>query len=237
MADGVEPHQARELNARAHGVMGLVSWAQKIQAIAQTGLTYASDPYDRERYEQLQALAHEMLAEATGSRPEDIRELFALEKGYPTPKVDVRAVVFRDGALLLVQEKSTGGWTLPGGWADIGDSASEVAARETREEAGLEVRPEKLRADRRRGAGQPRDVGRRVLPARRAAAARHRTRHRRADRPHVRPSRTAGTSDRLRLMACNGSLATGAHAAKPPRSGRSLAVHSRRLDCQLSTTF
>lgn len=146
MAHRVEHHQARELTRGRADVMSRVSWAQKIQAIAQTGLTYASDPYDRERYEQLEALAQEMLAEATGSRPEDIRELFAPEKGYPTPKVDVRAVVFRDGALLLVQEKSTGGWTLPGGWADIGDSASEVAARETREEAGLDVRPEKVLA-------------------------------------------------------------------------------------------
>ncbi|HEX6314832.1 MAG TPA: NUDIX hydrolase [Gemmatimonadaceae bacterium] len=126
--------------------MSVLAWGRRVQAIAQTGLAYCREPYDRERYEQLLSLAHEMLARAAGVSPERIAEAFSVEKGYPTPKVDVRAAVFRDGRLLLVREKSTGRWTLPGGWADVGDSASEMAARETREEAGFEVRPVKLLA-------------------------------------------------------------------------------------------
>jgi ADP-ribose pyrophosphatase YjhB (NUDIX family) len=127
--------------------MGLLSWAQRIQAIAQAGLGYAEGPYDRERYHQLEDVAHEMLAAASGSTPDEVRQLFARESGYPTPKVDVRAVVFDEaGRLLFVLEKSTGRWTLPGGWADVGSSPGEMAARETREEAGLEVRPVKLLA-------------------------------------------------------------------------------------------
>jgi ADP-ribose pyrophosphatase YjhB (NUDIX family) len=127
--------------------MNLLSWGQRVQAIAQTGLAYATSPYDRERYEQLQELAHEMLAAAAGATHEQVRRAFSLEVGYPTPKVDVRAVVFdREGRLLFVLEKSTGLWTLPGGWADVGSSPGEMAARETLEEAGLEVRPTKLLA-------------------------------------------------------------------------------------------
>ena len=126
--------------------MSLLDWAQKIQAIAQTGLAYCEGPYDRERYQQLLPIAYEMLAAGSGTSVGVVEQAFALEKGYPTPKVDVRAAVFRDGRLLLVREKSSGKWTLPGGWADVGDTASEVAARETREEAGFDVRPVKLLA-------------------------------------------------------------------------------------------
>jgi ADP-ribose pyrophosphatase YjhB (NUDIX family) len=75
-----------------------------------------------------------------------VRETVADERVYPTPKVDVRAVVFQGGKILLVLEKSTGRWTLPGGWADIGDAPSEAAAREAFEEAGYHVRPVKLLA-------------------------------------------------------------------------------------------
>jgi ADP-ribose pyrophosphatase YjhB (NUDIX family) len=124
--------------------MDWLHWAQRIQAVCQTGLTYATDPYDRERYEQLQALSFEMIAAGTGQPPEVVAAAFAVEKGYPTPKVDVRAAVFEGERLLLVQEKASGRWTLPGGWADVGDSASEVAVRETREETGFDVRAVKL---------------------------------------------------------------------------------------------
>lgn len=126
--------------------MSLLEWGQRIQAIAQTGLTYCVEPYDRERYQQLLAIAYQMLARGSGAPSHEVAEAFAIEKGYPTPKVDVRAVVFQDDRLLLVRENSSGRWTLPGGWADIGDTASEVAARETKEESGYDVRPVKLLA-------------------------------------------------------------------------------------------
>jgi ADP-ribose pyrophosphatase YjhB (NUDIX family) len=75
---------------------------------------------------------------------EEARDLLALETGPATPKVDVRAAVFRDGRILLVKEPD--GWSLPGGWADVGESASEAAARETLEESGYRVRPLRLLA-------------------------------------------------------------------------------------------
>jgi ADP-ribose pyrophosphatase YjhB (NUDIX family) len=121
-------------------------WAQRIQAIAQTGLTYARDPFDHERYEELRRIAVEMASSSLAASPEEVRVAFATSLGYPTPKVDVRAVVFRAGDLLLVRERRNGRWTFPGGWADAGDTPSLAAERETLEESGYRVRAEKLLA-------------------------------------------------------------------------------------------
>jgi len=118
-------------------------WAQRVQAIAQTGLTYARDPFDRLRYEELREIAIEM-AEAAGAASVAARVAFTSEDSYPTPKVDVRAVVFRGDELLLVREARAGAWTLPGGWADIGDTPGGVAERETWEESGYRVKAQKL---------------------------------------------------------------------------------------------
>ncbi|MEF3306391.1 NUDIX hydrolase [Paenibacillus sp. GYB003] len=123
-----------------------LEWAQRIQAIAQTGLAYTRNEYDIERYEELREISIRIMQEHTGAPYPVIKELFASESGYPTPKVDVRGVVFEDGKILLVREKSDGKWTLPGGWADIGYTPKEVAAKEIREEAGLIVRAVKLLA-------------------------------------------------------------------------------------------
>ena len=125
---------------------GWISLAQRIQAIAQTGLTYSQGPYDTERYGELAAIAASMIA---GPEPEKIAlasRLFAAEAGYATPKVDVRAAVFQDGRLLLVREVEDGGWTLPGGWADVGQSAAESVEREVLEESGFVVKAVKLLA-------------------------------------------------------------------------------------------
>jgi ADP-ribose pyrophosphatase YjhB (NUDIX family) len=120
--------------------------AQRIQSIAQAGLTYARDPYDRERYEELRDLAVEIAAEGVGAAEGAVRLAFASGTGYPTPKVDVRAVVFRSSELLLVREARTARWTLPGGWADVGDTPGAAAERETLEESGYRVRAEKVLA-------------------------------------------------------------------------------------------
>ncbi len=121
-------------------------WAERVQAIAQTGLTYAQGPYDLERYRELRAIAVEIAARHLGLSAETAAQGFASATGYPTPKVDVRAVVFREERLLLVRERAVSRWTLPGGWADVGQTPGEAAAKETREEAGFLVRPVKLLA-------------------------------------------------------------------------------------------
>ena len=120
--------------------------AQRIQAISQTGLAFAENHYDSGRYRELSEIAASMMA---GPEPEHIplaAGVFASERGYATPKVDVRAAVLREGRLLLVRERSDGCWTLPGGWADVGQSAAECAEREVREESGYIVRATRLLA-------------------------------------------------------------------------------------------
>jgi len=128
----------------------LLDWAQRLQAIAQTGAAYREpSPYDRKRYAQVRRIAAEMLAAEMLAAEGDVDALdamLALEQGHATPKLDVRGAVFRDDELLLVRERSSGKWTLPGGWADVGESPSEAVVREVREESGYETRAVKLLA-------------------------------------------------------------------------------------------
>jgi ADP-ribose pyrophosphatase YjhB (NUDIX family) len=121
-----------------------LNWGRKIQAIAQNGLTYAENPFDKERYKKLRDLAVEIFAAHTGEAASTIEAWFNLQPGYATPKVDVRGACFREGKILMVREKSDGGWCLPGGWADVGDVPSESAVREVQEEAGFECAAKKL---------------------------------------------------------------------------------------------
>src|SRR6476659_3157385 len=123
-----------------------LEWTQRLQAIAQTGQTYAADPYDIERYEQICTLAPEIAVGYSDAGFEHINWLFANQAGYATPKVDVRGAVFRDNMILLVKERSDGGWTLPGGWADVGDSPADAVVREIAEESGYQTRAIKLLA-------------------------------------------------------------------------------------------
>ena len=121
--------------------------ARRLQAIAQTGLTYCKDEFDIQRYHEIREIAAEMMAEgsSTENAPE-LADLFAQQSGYATPKIDVRVAAFRDGRILLVRELEDGCWTLPGGWADVGERPSLAAFREAREESGYEVRLTKLAA-------------------------------------------------------------------------------------------
>ncbi|MNM03296.1 Phosphatase NudJ [compost metagenome] len=123
-----------------------LSWAKEIQAIAQTGLEYGKDVYDLERYEALRELSIDIMENYTFESREKIKLSFADDKGYSTPKVDIRGVIFQEGKILMVREKNDGKWALPGGWADIGYSPSEVAAKEIWEESGFEARPIRLLA-------------------------------------------------------------------------------------------
>ncbi|MBV8145391.1 MAG: NUDIX hydrolase [Gammaproteobacteria bacterium] len=124
----------------------LLEWARQVQAIAQNGLAFTHDPYDRERYTQLTELVALLLARELAIPAESARALWAGERGYATPKVDVRGGVFVDGRVLLVRERTDGRWTLPGGWADVNDAPSEAVAREICEESGYRARPVKLAA-------------------------------------------------------------------------------------------
>ena len=126
--------------------MKWIEWAQRVQAIAQNGLTYATDKFDIERYKELQNIASEIIADHTDHEFEDIQDYLKDETGYATPKIDVRGVVFKDEKILLVKEMSDGKWTLPGGWADILASPSENVEREVYEESGYKVKATRILA-------------------------------------------------------------------------------------------
>ena len=123
-----------------------LDWVRELQAIAQTGLAYDKDPYDSERYHRIHDLAAEIAAAYTDADFALIRDLFAQDMGHATPKIDVRGVVFQNDQILLVKETKDGKWTLPGGWVDIGESASEACVRETYEESGFKTNAVKLLA-------------------------------------------------------------------------------------------
>ena len=117
--------------------------AIRIQSIAQAGLQYGRDKYDRERYEELRRIAAEMAAEKTDVSADKVYGLFCNESGYQTPKIDTRAAVFKDGKILLVHEEN-GTWSLPGGWCDVDQSVASNTVKEVREETGLAVRAERV---------------------------------------------------------------------------------------------
>lgn len=50
------------------------------------------------------------------------------------PELIARAVVVRDGAVLLVQERAAGYWFFPGGHVEAGETPEDAAVRELREE-------------------------------------------------------------------------------------------------------
>ena len=123
-----------------------LQWSRQLMAIAQNGLAFVNNPFDKERYEAIRAIAAEILSDHTGNDPSQIIDLFSWEVGYATPKVDVRGAVFRDNSILLVKERADGLWTLPGGWADVNESPSEAVVREVYEESGYRTRAAKLLA-------------------------------------------------------------------------------------------
>ncbi len=125
----------------------LFEMAKRIQAIAQIGLTYNTNGYDLERYSELEGISHRMLHLLTDTPVEKIRDFYLNNKEYPTPKTDVRAVVFNEQhQILMVREIVDGKWSLPGGWADIGHTPREVAVKEAFEETGFIVSPKRLLA-------------------------------------------------------------------------------------------
>lgn len=115
----------------------IVEWAKELQSLAQAGLYYGHDVYDKERYQRIREIAAEMMLARTDVPSEKIMGLFCGDEGYQTPKVDTRAAIFRDGKILLVRERER--WSMPGGWCEFNLSPAENTVKEAKEEAGLDV--------------------------------------------------------------------------------------------------
>lgn len=120
-----------------------LSWAIELQSLAQAGLTYGKDIYDRERYERIREISAEIIAHKSEIPVETVKDLFCNETGYQTPKLDTRAAIFKDNKILLVQENN-GKWSLPGGWVDVNVSVKENAIKEVKEESGLDVAADRI---------------------------------------------------------------------------------------------
>ena len=120
-----------------------IDFAMRIQILAQAGLQYGKDPYDKERYEELRKIAVEMIAAKTDIPMNKVYDLFANETGYQTPKVDTRGAIFIDGKILLVHENNDT-WSLPGGWCDVDQSVASNTEKEVKEETGYNVTAKKI---------------------------------------------------------------------------------------------
>ena len=120
-----------------------LKWAIELQSMAQNGLAYVNNVYDKERYERLRDISAEMIAEKSNISKEKVKDLFCNETGYQTPKIDTRAVVFKNNKILLVHENN-GTWSLPGGWCDVLESVKSNTIKEVREETGLNVEAVKI---------------------------------------------------------------------------------------------
>ena len=134
-----------------------LEYAKKLQGIAQAGLTYSKDKYDIERFEQIRQISIDILHHYTDMEHKKIRDLFANETGYQTPKIDVRGAIFKEDKILLVREKIDGLWAMPGGWADMDLSIMENLLKEANEEAGASIIPKRIIAilDRKKHFVQP----------------------------------------------------------------------------------
>ena len=200
--------------------------ARRLHALARTGLHFCAGEYDRERYEQIERIAAELLADGEPASCARVLELWSREEGYVTPKIDVRGAVFRGGAVLLVRERSDGLWTLPGGWADVGETPSQAVTREIEQESGIRSRVISLAAllDRRLHGpspglfhswkafflcemlgGEPRGSyetdAAELLRRRSSSTDVARAQHPRAGRPAVRALAETAVAGRLRLTA------------------------------------
>lgn len=120
-----------------------LDWVIELQSLAQAGITYGKDPYDKERYQRIREIAAGMMGCLSDLPTETVKDLFCNETGYQTPKIDTRAAIFEGEKILLVQEKD-GRWSLPGGWCDVNVSVGENTVKEVKEEAGLDVRPQRI---------------------------------------------------------------------------------------------
>ncbi|VIG16709.1 NUDIX family hydrolase [Clostridioides difficile] len=120
-----------------------LEWAIELQSIAQAGITYGKDIYDRERYERIREISAEIIAYKTDISTEKVKNLFCNESGYQTPKLDTRAAIFENGKILLVKE-NTGKWSLPGGWVEVNLSVKENTIKEVKEEAGLDITADRI---------------------------------------------------------------------------------------------
>ncbi|QOV20679.1 NUDIX hydrolase [Blautia liquoris] len=119
---------------------------QRVLALAEAGLYYGKDDFDKERYQELKDISLDLISEISSSSVEKLENLFIEDEGYPTPKIDVRAYIQYNNKILLVEDSKTKEWALPGGYAEVGLSPKENIIKEVFEETGMNVTADHLLA-------------------------------------------------------------------------------------------
>jgi ADP-ribose pyrophosphatase YjhB (NUDIX family) len=113
-------------------------WAHELAAMSRTGLEFATNDYDRDRFVRSARIAEGIAslvidAEFTPERP------YLGDIGIATPKVGCSVAAFDDaGRVALIKRADNGRWALPGGYAEVGTPPSENAIRELHEETGFD---------------------------------------------------------------------------------------------------
>src|SRR6478609_11020671 len=120
----------------------VIELVKRLQSIADIGLLYSVNDYDKERYLEIKNISMQFWEKLSGVEMNIIKDLLPDAKEYPTAKVDIRGILIEDRRVLLVREMNDGKWSLPGGWADIGYSPKEVIIKEFKEETGIDIFPE-----------------------------------------------------------------------------------------------
>lgn len=125
----------------------LLEEIKRIKSIAEIGLQYASSGYELERYTELQHISYSLMSKLSGASIDELKVNLPASKDYPTAKVDIRGLLLSSSnKILLVRECADGKWSLPGGWADIGLTPTEVVVKEFKEETGLDIEVRSLLA-------------------------------------------------------------------------------------------
>lgn len=118
--------------------------ADELRAVANAGLRYAQNDYDRERYERVLGLSARLVAAVDDRAAQGVLAEYRGDMTRMFPGVGADAVVIRDGRILLIRRGDDGLWAMPGGGVDVGETLAEAATRELREETGLEGRAVRL---------------------------------------------------------------------------------------------
>ena len=126
--------------------MDYFKYFQRLRAIAEAGLFYGKDAYDIERFQELKDISLMLMEIVIDQEIDTLHVYLDNQDGYPTPKVDVRALIRQGDCVLLVRDSQSKEWSLPGGYAEVGLTPKENIQKEVLEETGLTVAVGALRA-------------------------------------------------------------------------------------------
>ena len=120
-------------------------WADRLRDISAMGLLFSKNIHDETAFRNVQTIAMEMYALATGEPMEQIEPLRATVFSRPTPaSAGDAAIIDKEGRILLVRRADNGKWAMPGGALEVGETPADGAVREALEETGVHCQARSL---------------------------------------------------------------------------------------------